>query len=644
MDLTEGSTLGTSRLVCDSDSIHDAKWLGDGTNCVLFLQDGDDGITQVRIADADDLPRNPYLAGTIPAPVQGARLKSLPDGRGIAITVIGLAGSEDGSLYNEKTSATKASTGQVYDNFRVRMWKSYKKPQRYSIFYSLLTKTEGKWKLDSPLLHNAVVDDRLDDCPDGMYGGASADPTGKYDLNEKGITFVAIDPEVWREPKHMMFRGTDTLKASQSSTQGQASRHGFTRNVRFSPDGSKIAFLKVLYDKQAETRMFLAAVESEKDVLDVAKDVTKTDWGSVLPSSFEFAPSGDTIYFTSDDRGRMALYEIHLRRGAKPTLLLREGSVSGFYPLRDQALLVSSSSMVDPSIYWKVDLSSPSRMPSTKVISSVTNRGSSIGLDPRQITDVYFQGAKDFVHAPFDIMRKYPLALLIHGGPQYAWRDEWQPRLSPALFAAQGYVVVAPNISGSTGFGVEHTEGVNNSYGGRPYEDIVKCLEFLQIYPFIDLNNAVAAGESYGGYMMNWIQGNDLGRKFKALVTIDSVYNIRSMVVESDNLSGGPEFNGSNYPWVNNGEDLERWNPSNPKLLKNWTTPMLVIHNDRDYRLPVTEGIAAFTTLQMRGTPSRFLHFPDEGHFIQKPGNVLHWLKEIFAWVNKYSNSGAISN
>jgi len=235
----------------------------------------------------------------------------------------------------------------------------------------------------------------------------------------------------------------------------------------------------------------------------------------------------------------------------------------------------------------------------------------------------------------FDPKKKWPLAYLVHGGPQGAWEDGWSFRWCPELWAAQGYVVALPNPRGSTGFGQKFVDEISGDWGGKCYEDLIKGVEYLEKLPYIDKDRMAAAGASFGGYMMNWFQGNTT--KFKTLITHCSVYNFESMYATTDELwfdeweHGGP-------PWGPNPKSYEKHSPH--KYARNFKTPMLIIHNDLDFRCPIGEGHQLFTTLQRLGVPSKFINFPDEGHWVLKPKNSEYWHKEVFAWLARYCPPG----
>ena len=216
----------------------------------------------------------------------------------------------------------------------------------------------------------------------------------------------------------------------------------------------------------------------------------------------------------------------------------------------------------------------------------------------------------------FDSNKKYPVKFLIHGGPQGAWGDDWSYRWNPQLFAANGYVVVMINFHGSTGYGQKFIDAINGDWGGAPFEDLMKGLDYAeQHYPFIDKDRECALGASYGGYAINWILGHT--NRFKCLVSHDGMFNTESAWGTTEELWFNEwEFKGTPYT---NREIYRKWSPH--LSAASFKTPTLVVHSQRDYRLDVSEGFQLFTTLQRLGVPSKMLYFPDEGHWVLKPQN-----------------------
>ncbi|MGB6742115.1 MAG: S9 family peptidase, partial [Terracidiphilus sp.] len=239
----------------------------------------------------------------------------------------------------------------------------------------------------------------------------------------------------------------------------------------------------------------------------------------------------------------------------------------------------------------------------------------------------------------FDASKKYPVKFLIHGGPEGAWGDDWSYRWNPELFAANGYVVIMINFHGSTGYGQKFIDAINGDWGGAPFEDLMKGLDYAEkTYPFIDKDRECALGASYGGYMINWIAGHT--DRFKCLVSHDGMFNPFSAWGTTEELWFNDwEFGGTPYT----AHDIyNKWSPRNAAA--NIKTPMLVIHGQRDYRLDVSEGLQLFTTLQMEGVPSKMLYFPDEGHWVLKPQNSQLWYKTVNDWVDKWTGEAASSH
>jgi dipeptidyl aminopeptidase/acylaminoacyl peptidase len=238
----------------------------------------------------------------------------------------------------------------------------------------------------------------------------------------------------------------------------------------------------------------------------------------------------------------------------------------------------------------------------------------------------------------FDPSKKWPVAYLVHGGPQGAWENGWSYRWCPELWAAQGYVVALPNPRGSTGFGRKFIEEITDDWGGKCYDDLMKGADYVAGLPYVDKDRMIAAGASFGGYMMNWFAVKT--DRFKALVSHDGVYNFESMYGTTDEV-WFDEYEHGGPPWGGRRDSYEKSSPHRlAQNLGKFKTPMLVIQNDLDFRCPVGQGIELFTAMQRQGVPSRFLNFPDEGHWVLKPANSKRWHEEVFAWIKRYCPPG----
>lgn len=239
----------------------------------------------------------------------------------------------------------------------------------------------------------------------------------------------------------------------------------------------------------------------------------------------------------------------------------------------------------------------------------------------------------------FDPNKKWPVAFLVHGGPQGAWEDGWSYRWNPELWAAQGYVVVLPNPRGSTGFGQKFVDEITGDWGGKCYRDLVAGLDYVEQLPYVDKDRIAAAGGSFGGYMMDWFAVNDIAKRFKCLISHCSVWNFESMWGTTDEL-WFDEWEHGGLPW----EKPQKYRQFSPHTragnLGKFKTPMLVIQNDLDFRCPIGQGHELFSALQRQGVPSRFVNFPDEGHWVLKPKNSAYWHQEVFGWLKKYAPPG----
>jgi dipeptidyl aminopeptidase/acylaminoacyl peptidase len=261
-------------------------------------------------------------------------------------------------------------------------------------------------------------------------------------------------------------------------------------------------------------------------------------------------------------------------------------------------------------------------------------------IDMQPLESFTFKGANNeevqgFMVKPpgFDPAKKYPLKFLIHGGPQGAWGNDWSYRWNPELFAANGYVVVMINFHGSTGYGQKFTDSISGDWGGKPYVDLMKGLDYVEkTYPFIDKNREAALGASYGGYMANWLLGHT--DRFKCIVSHDGTFNTESAYGTTEEL-WFPEWEFKGPPW----KQREFYRKFSPHLFADkFKTPTLVVHGQNDYRLDVSEGFQLFTTLQRLKVPSKMLYFPDEGHWVLKPQNSRLWYKTVSDWVDQWCN------
>ncbi|RMZ92755.1 hypothetical protein DV736_g61, partial [Chaetothyriales sp. CBS 134916] len=623
------------------------RWLGTGHE-VVWLKEGENGNTSFVVSDAS-LPGKTYVAGTVPGPVSSLKVFVKVPGK-VAVAVAGQS-NPDGSLWNPKDAQKPRSTARIYDSLFVRHWDSYITAQRASIFTGLLEKSipkvtgrVGRYNLLG--FANAISRESKLECPIPTFGG-----TDHFDIGPKGVTLVAKDPKL-NPATHTKcnlyfvpvedFTDMSTPEPIELKVPGAA---GAATSPVFSPDGHGIAFLKMKEDGYESDRNLICLVREFVDSASAKVSVLTPDekpW-TWQPGAVSWSVDGKSLYVQAEDTGRVVLYSVDIGKaiepGYHPKKLTRNGSVLDVAPASatSNLILVSANSLVDNSFYYYLDASTAQTV---SVVSSLSNSGAKFGLSAGQVSELWWKGDQDRqVHAwivkpsSFRVGHKYPLAYLIHGGPQGAWNDQWSSRWNPALFAEQGYVVVCPDPTGSTGYGQAFTDAIRNNWGGSPYIDLVKGFEYIEakLGDFVDTSRAVALGASYGGYMMNWIQGHELGKKFKALVCHDGVFSMSAQLASDEQYFPVHDLGG---PLWERQAMYDKWDPS--RFAANWTTPMLVIHNELDYRLTIAEGLSAFNVLQMKGIPSRFLSFPDENHWVLKPENSLVWHTTVLNWINHH--------
>jgi dipeptidyl aminopeptidase/acylaminoacyl peptidase len=403
----------------------------------------------------------------------------------------------------------------------------------------------------------------------------------------------------------------------------------------YSRDGANIAWKS----------MARASYEADRSVLVIyhrsSGDLRQlTDRFDRSVGSFAWAPDSSAIFFTAEDHGESPIWFMPLE-ASQPVELARLHADDLIFGAPNQ-LYFTRMSIRAPNEIARLDVSGI-RNGLKAEPSSVTYMNeallSQIAMQP--LEPFSFKGAEKtdvqgFLVKPrdFDSAKKYPLKFLIHGGPQGAWGDSWTFRWNAELFASSGYVVVMINPHGSTGYGQKFTDGVSGDWGGKPYVDLMKGLDYVEkSFAFVDKNREAAMGASYGGYMANWILGHT--NRFKCVVSHDGVFNTESAYGTTEELwFNNWEFKGP--PW-NNRELYRKWSPH--EYARNFKTPTLVVHGQLDYRLDVSQGFDLFTTLQQLKVPSKMLYFPDEGHWVLKPQNSRLWYKTVNEWVDQWTGA-----
>jgi dipeptidyl aminopeptidase/acylaminoacyl peptidase len=400
----------------------------------------------------------------------------------------------------------------------------------------------------------------------------------------------------------------------------------------WSPDGRKIVMRSQRRPGFESDRWYL-------DVVDVASGQRQTIFQTpdLSVENFAFASDGRTIVFTAQDRGVVNLYSVSYPSGT-PRLVTRGGGIVALKARGDVAI-IARNTMTAPTDLFRIGLTGDTVTPITRENESWL-RDVSFSA-PESLTVTGGAGAQVqywLVKPPnFDASRKYPTVFLIHGGPQGAWEDAWSARWNPELWAAQGWVVAAPNPRGSTGFGQKFVDEISQDWGGKVMADLNAVFDAVAKLPYVDANRMGIAGASYGGYAVNWIIGHTT--RFKAAVSHDGVFNLESMMGSTEEL-WFPEWEMGGVAWSAAArENFAKWSPHrfSPQI----KTPTLVITNELDYRVPVDQGLQLFTMLRRQNVPSEMLVFPDEGHWVLKALNSKYWHETVFGWMKKWLDAAA---
>lgn len=409
----------------------------------------------------------------------------------------------------------------------------------------------------------------------------------------------------------------------------------------WSPDGAKIVMRSQRRPGFESDRWYL-------DVVDVASGQRQTvfDAPDVSVENFKFTRDGRSILFTAQDRGVVNVYSVAYpfdsrgdtplaqgRPSGTPRVVTRGGAIAALDAGSDFAI-IAKNTMTSPTDVFRVSLAGGE-------VKQLTRENETWLSDvsfstPESVTVPGAAGAQVqywlIKPANFDASKKYPVVFLIHGGPQSAWEDAWSFRWNPELWAAQGWVVAAPNPRGSTGFGQKFVDEISQDWGGKVMVDINASVDAVAKLPYVDAQRMGIAGASYGGYAVNWLIGHT--NRFKAAVSHDGVFNLESMMLATEEL-WFTEFEMGGVPWSAAArENIAKWSPH--RFAPQMKTPTLIITNELDFRVPVDQGMQMFTALRRQGVPSEMLVFPDEGHWVLKARNSKYWHEQVFGWMKRY--------
>ncbi len=606
---TDGS--GLRRLTSHEANDTGPRWAPDGKS-VWFLSTRS-GTSQVwRIApdggEAEKVTDLPLDVGTFILSRDGSRFAFtadvFPDCDGIECTKKRL----------DDIAARKA-TGRTYERLFVRHWDTWSDGRRSHLFVRAAT---GGTPAD-------VTKGMDADTPSKPFGGAEEIT---FTPDGRSLVFTARDvgrEEAWSTDFDLYLVPADGSAPPRCLTDANPASD---TAPTFSPDGKMLAYLAMSRPGYESDRYRIVL----RPWPDGAGRVLTETWDR-SPQSITWSADGRTIYATADDLGETPLFAVDVST-AKVKEVVRGGTARTPVVAGDR-IVYGLDHFRSPVELYAVKADGTDVHPITR-INAEKVAAARMG-DPEALTFKGWNG--ETVHAwivrpsDFDPAKKYPVAFLIHGGPQGSFGNDFHYRWNPQAYAGAGYAAVMVDFHGSTGYGQAFTDSIRGDWGGKPLEDLKKGLAAaLARYPWMDGDRVSALGASFGAYMVNWIAGNWPDR-FRCLVSHDGNLDERMAYFDTEEL-WFPEWDHEGTPW----DRLDAYTRHNPiDHVKNWKTPMLVVHGAQDFRVVETQGLSVFTALQRRGIPSKFLYFPDENHWVLKPQNSILWHETVIGWLDRWT-------
>jgi len=557
------------------------------------------------------------------APLDLGGYKLSPDGKSVLLSYEVYTDCADLACTRERIDGGQKSkaTGTVYDKLFVRHWDTWSNGRRNQLFVAHFD-AEGLLPAEPTRLSRGIDGD-IPSKPFGDESEFAFSPDGKtvyFDVRIAGTSEPwSTNFDIYRVP-------ADGSTAPQNLT---AANEAWDAYPVPSPDGRTLYYLAMKEPGFEADRFAIMA-------MDLASGQTREvdpQWDRSA-GALSIAADGKTLYATADDQGQHPLFAIDSASG-EVTKLVSDGSVGG-YSLQNGKLLLARDDLKRPADLYLADARGRSLKQVTHFNAARLKHARTGDFEFFTFKGWNGESVQGYVVKPVGYKRgqKYPVAFIIHGGPQGAMSNGWSYRWNPQTYAGQGFAVVTVNFHGSTGYGQAFTNSISGDWGGKPLDDLKAGWQAaLDKYSFLDGNRACALGASYGGYMVYWIAGV-WNQPWKCLIDHDGVFDTRMMYYATEELwfeekeNGGTQFD---HP-----ENYERFNPLNH--VKDWRVPMLVIHSAKDFRIPDTQGLGAFTALQRQGIPSQLLHFPDENHWVLKPQNSVMWHETVNAWLKRWTS------
>ncbi len=539
--------------------------------------------------------------------------------------------AESDKKNKEKNDAIEANPvkAKTFTKLFFRHWNEYVGDKRQHLFVQAVPEAHGKLPVGLP--RDVTPGDR-DANPTSSTFSSGSDFTFTPDSKHLVFTAVPKKDEAWSTNYDLCRVGIDnTSKDWETLTVNNTAADS---GPQFSPDGRKLAWRaqkKAGYE--ADKWNIVMVPVSTDGAFEAVKIKTLTENKDRSANEFCWL-NPELVIYTADENASTPIMTANMD-GFMTNIPY--GGMNGGLSATNSKYVFTNAGMDRPSDVYFADYAAVGRPENI----SKANEALLEMLDrprPESVTVKVEDGEMQmWILKPpgFVEGKKYPLIYMIHGGPQGAWEDGWSWRWNPLLWASQGYVVALPNPRGSTGFGQKFVDQIAGDWGGKCYRDLVAGLEDLKKLPYVDANRIGSAGASFGGYMQNWFAVNDIAKDLKCQVNHCSVWNFESMWGTTDEL-WFDEWEHGGLPWEIPGKYREFSPHAKAGNLGKNKVPMLIIHNDLDFRCPIGQGHELFSALQRQGVPSKFVNYPDECHWVLKPANSKHWHNEVFGWLKTH--------
>ncbi|HYC77982.1 MAG TPA: S9 family peptidase [Planctomycetota bacterium] len=581
---------------------NEGRWSPDGSKIAYVARAADGPQIFVMNADGGGARQVTKLSTGASGPAWS------PDGARILFTSEVRPGLKDDDAQRAKAKEIEDSgvKAQIFDGLLFRHWSSFSDGKRSQLF-----------TVDVASGAVRQLTDEARHAPPFNLGGP---PDYAWSRDGKSVYFTrgpAAEVEAWSTNADLC------VVSAEGGTPRNLTPHnlGWDGSPSVSPDGRWVAFRSQARDGYESDLYRLMLLNVETGAIRRVAGALNDGVDEML-----WKPESDGLFVSTQEEGSHAWWETELGAFAASKIFSGPNAYSASLGPDGRTFVALHATLTRPPELYRFDGAGFTRL--TFHQKELLEGRAWPTRESRVWTGAGQEKVHGFVTFPpdFDDAKRWPLLLLIHGGPQGAWMDGWSTRWNPAIFASAGYVVFSPNPRGSTGYGHRFVEQISRDWGGRVMEDVLNGVDALVAEGYVDPSRMGAAGGSYGGYLVNWILGHD--HRFKALMSHAGVYDLVSMYGSTEEL-WFPEWEFGGPPWEQP-EHYERWSPH--RYAAAFRTPTLVIHGELDYRVPVAQGLQLFSTLQRKGVPSRFLYFPDEGHWILKPKNSRLWNATVLEW------------